>query len=509
MACRSFVGLVFLHLVACIVSFPAEASGAVSLVDVLAVPAELADLSPPGSTPAANRLAGFLSDVAYDRATDTYFGVTDRGPGGGSLAYVPKIQQFRLDVGPTTGAASNFQLLQTILFKTADGGATFDGRTPLALNGDASVLGLSFDPEAIVLAPNRNFYVADEYGPSVYEFAPVSIGGVTEARFVRAFDVPARFAPLDSSGEQNYVAERNTAPALVSGRQDNRGFEGLAIAPDGSTMLAIMQDPLAEEGNGNQGRRSRNVRIVRFDVATGASTGEFIYQLEDIAAINARIAGTVNDFTANQQGRQLGVSSIVAINDHEFLVMERDTRGVNPETILSGDVTDLTVGAKRLYQIDLSGATDVSSLSLAGTNALPGGVVPAAKALFLDLQAELVALGREIPERIEAVAIGPQLADGGYSLLLGIDNDFSIADVGGGLVDVYTDGSTSPVGGDAMGRTLFATQIFSLRADLPQFVDPVPEPSGAVLLASTAVACVLRRNRRTRTRRLCRDGTAS
>ncbi len=136
-------------------------------------------------------------------------------------------------------------------------------------------------------------------------------------------------------------------------------------------------------------------------------------------------------------------------------------------------------------------------------------MVPVAKTLLLDLQAEFVALGREIPERIEAVAIGPQLADGGYSLLLGIDNDFSIADVGGGLVDVYTDGSTSPVGGDAMGRTLFATQIFSLRADLPQFVDPVPEPSGAVLLASTAVACVLRRNRRTRTRRLCRDGTAS
>ena len=509
MARRSFVGFVRLHSAWLLLSFPAAVNAAVNLVDVLAVPAELQDLSPPGSTPVANRLGGFLSDMAYDRATDTYFGVTDRGPGGGLLPFAPKIQQFRLDVDPTTGAASNFQLRQTIRFTTADGVATFDGRTPLALNGDVSVLGLSFDPEAIALAPNRNFYVADEYGPSIYEFAPVSIGGVTEARFVRAFDVPTRFAPLDSLGRRNYVAERETAPALVSGRQDNRGFEGLAIAPDGSTLFAMMQDPLAEEGNGNQGRRSRNVRIVRFDIATGASTGEFIYQLEDVTAINARIAGTANDFTANQQGRQLGVSSLVAINDHEFLVMERDTRGVNPETILSGDATDLTVGTKRLYQIDLSGATDVSPLSLAGTNALPGGVVPVSKTLVFDLQAELVALGRELPERLEALAIGPQLVDGTYSLLLGIDNDFSIAEVGGSLVDVYTDGSTGPVGGDAMGRTLFATQVFSLRADLPQFVAPVPEPSGTVLLASTAVACILRRNRRTQTRRLSHDGTAS
>ncbi len=484
-----------------IVSLPfggATAAAATSLVDVLLVPSEATDLSPPSSNPADNRLGGFISDLAYDRTTDSFFGVTDRGPGGGFNAFAPKIQQFRLDIDPTTGAASNFRLQQTILFKTADGSATFDGRTPLALNGDSSVLGLSIDPEALVIGANRHFFVADEYGPSVYEFAPFSVAGVTEARFVRSFDVPARFMPLDSLGQRNYEAERETAPALVSGRQDNRGLEGLAISPDGLTLFALMQDPLAEEGLGNQGRRSRNARLIRFDVASGASTGEFIYQLEDIADINVRIPGTANDFTANQQGRQVGASAIVALNDHEFLVMERDTRGVNPETILSGDVEDLTVGTKRIYKIDLAGASDVSGVSLIGTNALPVGVTPVSKTLLLDLQAELVAMGREIPERIEGLAIGPQLADGSYSVLLGTDNDFSIEEIGGTLFDVYTNRTTGPVGGDPLGRSLFATQIFSLRADLPEFTAPVPEPGGLTLGAAIVplVACLWTRRKR-------------
>lgn len=475
-----------------------EAAAATSLVDVFSVPSEATDFSPPSVNLADNRLGGFVSDLAYDRASGTYFGVTDRGPGGGLMPFAPKLQQFRVDIDPTTGAASNFQLQQTILFKTADGSATFDGRTPLALNGDASVLGLSFDPEALTIGPNGHFYVADEYGPSLYEFAPVTLGGVTEARFVRSFDVPERLMPVDSLGQRNYEAERETAPALVSGRQDNRGLEGLAISPDGATLFAMMQDPLAEEGVGNQGRRSRNVRLVRFDVASGMSTGEFIYQLEDIATVNARIAGTANDFTANQQGRQIGASAMVALNDHEFLVLERDTRGLNPETILSGDVEDLTVGTKRIYKIDLAGASDVSGVSLIGTNTLPVGVAPVTKTLVLDLQAELVALGREIPERIEGLAIGPQLSDGSYSVLLGTDNDFSIAEIGGTLFDVYTDRTTGPVGGDPLGRTLFATQLFSLRADLPEFVAPVPEPDAAALCAAIApVLLALGRRRRT------------
>ncbi|MEX0641587.1 MAG: esterase-like activity of phytase family protein [Pirellulales bacterium] len=469
---------------------------ATPLVNALVIPGEQQDLSPLTNSVVPHRLGGFMSDLSYDRTTNSYFGTTDRGPGGGNFPYAPRIQQFRLDVDPLTAAVSGFELQQTILFKTADGSGTFDGRSPLALHANHSELGLSFDPEALVVAPNHHFFVADEYGPSLYEFAPVLVGGVTEARFVRSFNVPERFSPVDSLGQRNFVAERETSPSLVSGRQDNRGFEGLAVSPDGTTLFAIMQDPLAEEGSGNQGRRSRNARIVRFDVASGDATGEFIYQLEDIAAINARVPQSANDFTANQQGRQIGASALVAVNDHTLLVLERDTRGVNPETILSNDAMALTVGTKRLYEIDLTGATDVSRIRLAGTNNLPIGVLPVTKTLTADVQAALVAAGHTIPERMEGLVIGPQLEDGTYSLLIGTDNDFSIAEMGGTLFDVYTDGTFGPAGGDPGTRSLFPSRIFAFRADLPHFVQPIPEPSSLALLSIGAALLIGPRMRR-------------
>ena len=61
----------------------------------------------------------------------------------------------------------------------ADGSAYFNGMSAANLNGTGATLGLSFDPEGFVVAPNGNFFVADEYGPSLYEFKPVQVGGAT------------------------------------------------------------------------------------------------------------------------------------------------------------------------------------------------------------------------------------------------------------------------------------------------------------------------------------------
>jgi hypothetical protein len=58
------------------------------------------------------------------------------------------VQKFTVDVNPQTGAISNFNLLDTILFTQ---------------NGSAGNLGVSLDPEGFAVVPNGNFYVADEY----------------------------------------------------------------------------------------------------------------------------------------------------------------------------------------------------------------------------------------------------------------------------------------------------------------------------------------------------------
>ena len=257
----------------------------------------------------ANRFGGFGSDLVYNAADGLYYGMTDRGPGGGLLDYAPRIQSFSLDVA-TSGAVSNFSARTPIIFTR--NGVAFDGQNPGLLAGNTATLGRSFDPEGLAIRSNGNFLVSDEYGPSIYEFD-------STGSYVRAFTIPANLVPKQPDGTPNYVDGR---PTIGSGRQDNRGFEGLTLSNDGTKAYAILQDPLVNEGpvNGGeaQGRRGQNLRIVEFDVATGTSTAQFAYTLERNADINARIPGTANDFTATQQGRSIGVSSITQLPDGRF-----------------------------------------------------------------------------------------------------------------------------------------------------------------------------------------------
>ncbi|MBT9161411.1 MAG: hypothetical protein DDT26_02717 [Dehalococcoidia bacterium] len=53
-------------------------------------------------------------------------------------------------------------------------GVPMNGLNPKLLNGNASILGNSFDPEGLVVLENGNFIVADKYGPSVFPFIPLT-----------------------------------------------------------------------------------------------------------------------------------------------------------------------------------------------------------------------------------------------------------------------------------------------------------------------------------------------
>jgi hypothetical protein len=121
-------------------------------------------------------------------------------------------------------------------------------------------------------------------------------------------------------------------------------MEGLAITPDGKTLVGIMQAALIQDGG-------KTVRIVTIDIRTGA-THQYAYTLT---------TGS-------------GVSEILAINNHEFLVDERDGKGLGDNS---------TAAVKQLYHIDLNGAQEVMSTDTAATVA--GNAV--VKTLFLDIVA--------------------------------------------------------------------------------------------------------------------------
>ncbi len=446
-------------------------ASAATLVSQFAVP-NGTDLSGFAGT-GQNRLGGFGSDLIYNANDGLFYGMTDRGPGGGVLSYQPRLQAFSLGLDGN-GAITGFTLAKTVPFVDAAGNA-FNGLNPGLLTGSSATLGRSLDPEGLAMLPGGNFLVSDEYGPSVYEFTP---GG----QLVREFATPANLIPTTAGGTANYVDGR---PTITSGRQDNRGFEGLTVTPDGKTAYAVLQDPLVDEGaNGAQadGRYSRNVRIVSYDVATGQPKGQYIYQLESRADINARVA---DDFGANNQGRSIGVSAIQSLGDGKFLVLERDNRGLGvDDPIAAGEV-----GSKRIYQIDLTGATDVSQISLKGTNTLPAGVTAAAKSAtpYIDIAAALKAMGFTVPEKIEGFSFGPRLADGSVTLIVITDNDFSVTQNGGGTqFDVCTSGpggsSTQVALGAACptGMTLIPNMIYSFKlsgAEYAGLTGAVPEPA--------------------------------
>jgi len=363
-------------------TLPSPANGEIRLVATARLPGDSTDLSGltdelPGGIP-HNRLGG-ISGIEYTGHDSRYRLLSDRGPADGATAYRCRFHELKFTVEAGRARAIGATLVSTTLL---------ENETGRPLTGSAAAFetdpakGLRFDPEGIRSDRRGNIFLSDEYGPSVFQFA-------ASGKRTAVLNVPGRFRVAHPSAVAAEESAHNN-----SGRQTNGGLEGLAITPDGSRLYAAMQRPLIQDSQpgGEAGKRvGTNTRIIEFDLAQG-TTREFLYPLDD----------TVN-----------GVSEILAINSHEFLVLERDGRG-STEAV-----------TKKIFKIDLEGATDITGRETLPARGVPEGVSAVRKALFLDLLApEFGLVGSSFPEKIEGLAFGPDLADGRRLLVVAIDNDF-------------------------------------------------------------------------------------
>jgi hypothetical protein len=372
-----------------------------AFVGALVIAGDRLDAS--GGTLVNDGRLGFFSDLYYDARRDEWWALSDRGPGGGTLIYDTRIHRFKIDVNPASGAISNFQVLQTLIFRK--GGSPLDGLSPQT----AGPLGLAFDPEGIVVHPlTGHLLVSDEYGPSLLE---INRAG----QVLRRYPTPSNLLPRHvATGAVNFASDAGND----AGKRSNRGFEGLAISPDGRTVYAMLQSAMLDEGGGNGVFN----RIVAFDTRTARPVAQYAYRM-----------------SGSSQGR--GISALVALNDQEFLVLERNNRGLGVDATLGGAAGDWN---KKVFRISLTGATDVSRIDLDA----PGAVfTPVSKSVtpWLDLAASatlaepsLAALGGVSPEKWEGLTIGPRLLDGSWLLLAGTDNDYSVTQNGSPVqLDVY------------------------------------------------------------------------
>ena len=372
-------------------------------------------------------LGGMGSGLAWAGGA-TFLALPDRGPNATAwnagvdhtTSYVPRFHTLQLNLARTTDSNTGLPFTltptlvgTTLLYSHAPlnyGGSVagyraeplsntrarhyFSGRSDNfdAATSSADTHDARLDPEGIRLSPNGRFvYVTDEYGPFLYEFDRAS-----GAR-LRAIPLPAKLAIARKSSLGGDEISANNM-----GRVANKGMEGLAISPDGKTLFGFVQSPLIEDG-GDGGRANR---IVAIDLET-----EEVHQY-------------AYDNYLVDKAKAYNSSELLALNDHELLVLERDGKGL-------GDDSKAVV--KRVYKIDLAGAQDVSSSS--GEAALLSKAV--SKTLFLDIVAKLTGAGltpEQIPAKLEGMAFGEDIVVDGvvkHTLYLANDNDFLATTPGG------------------------------------------------------------------------------
>ena len=297
------------------------------------------------------RNGGYGSDmVKHPTNASQFYALTDRGPnatytgeqGTGKVFpvadYTPRIGLFEIQDN------GDVKQIEDILLKRPDGtlitglpnssalGGT--GETPYSVLDDGTVEVLredmslvydevtnpiklddyGLDGEGLVALSDGSFWVSDEYGPHMVHFDENGI----EINRINAFSDDDRVT--------------FNLPAEFANRRANRGMEGLAVTPDEKTLVGIMQSTMYNPSS--TVKALDVVRIVTIDTETGA-VSQYLYQ---------------------QEKAQNSQSGIFALSATEFVVIERDG------AFFASNIDAM----KHLYKIDISGATDLETITASG-----------------------------------------------------------------------------------------------------------------------------------------------
>ena len=345
-----------------------------------------ADLASVSSIPAStldslgDTAGGFGSGACYDRKAGILYLTTDRGPGDGVIDFSPRLYAVPIptsdaqpSVGPRSltsgasakevvgavdaedknqgtpepsrseaqplraGAGVNLKLAEpgtARLYKDNDG-KPFTGLMPDSPDPEPRMKDgrRCLDPEGLALMKDGNLFVCEEYYPSILQFKP---DGTLLSRFVP----PDNYLPRNASGEVDFRQLENRA----EGREDNRGFEGVALSPDGKTVYALLQSGLVQDG----GKEAGATRLLAFDALTGAPNAEYAIRLPDPAALEKK--------GKKLKSKNISLTELSYLSDGRLIAIERDNRGQD------GSADPKPVVLKQVITLDLSHATDLLAL---------------------------------------------------------------------------------------------------------------------------------------------------
>jgi hypothetical protein len=217
------------------------------------------------------------------------------------------------------------------------GSLTYPGFPPLPIstfNGDGfSDSGppqqpIPIDAEGLILAEDGSWWTSDEYGPYVYHFD-------SNGKMIDAIRPPDAILPLrnglvsfSANSPPKYFVKDAVSPAdPTQGRQNNQGFEGLTISPDGKDLYALIQSACIQEG-GTSNPTRRNARLVHYQLPNG---GKFNH--DDNWKRATQTANYVGEYVvqlpfftnANGATRVAAQSEIHYISPTQFLILPRDS----------------------------------------------------------------------------------------------------------------------------------------------------------------------------------------
>ncbi|GAB4012902.1 MAG: esterase-like activity of phytase family protein [Bdellovibrio sp.] len=210
---------------------------------------------------------------------DTYLTLTDRGPNGPMIDYKKNGKKYRPFLLPsyhpeivTFTAKDELKVISRISINTTglpnvpgiDEQPSTPRGTPLVMSP------IGIDSEGIYQDEQSNFWIVEEYGPSLLKIAK---DGKVLNRFI------PQEAPLKRAGKP-------TLSKVLNKRRDNRGFEGLTYS-NGKLYMAL-QSPI--------NKKSKLIPIIEFDPKTESQTGLYLYELD-------QNSDKVGDLTTSPDGR--------------------------------------------------------------------------------------------------------------------------------------------------------------------------------------------------------------
>ncbi|WP_457445985.1 esterase-like activity of phytase family protein [Roseateles sp. P5_E4] len=231
-----------------------------------------------------------------------------------------------------------------------------------SIRSGRQLTGADLDIESVRKDKNGNLWFGDEFGP--YLIKTNAKGEVLRREI----------GMLGVASPQNEAVVNGTIGATL-GRSN--GFEGMAINPNGDRLYTLLEGTVT-------GDPAKTLRINAFDVGTESYTGQqWNYKLDG--------AGT-------------NIGDMTAINDHEFLIIERNgataTGGGTPfKKIFKVDLNQLD-GSGNLVKsevIDLMNIADPHDLNGDGSSAFTFPFTTIESVLILDAHTLLVANDNNYP----------------------------------------------------------------------------------------------------------------